>query len=182
MLFYKVLILFWGCTRTCSHAWWFKKRGLHYLLQYLSPQPHTNGSIISGFWWRPAFRKTKCVVIGLLFQFVVIGEQLRRYFRRKINSLPAGGAVGVGESEVSPVTLCTQNRAPLTKAALSDIICKMKWKWHPKFSENSWFPSEIQWYKNTRRGGFTICDVTNTGKQLCSPNEPFAVVLEKGYN
>ncbi len=23
MLFYKVLILFWGCTRTCSHAWWF---------------------------------------------------------------------------------------------------------------------------------------------------------------
>ncbi len=29
--------------------------------------------------------------------------------------------------------------------------------------------------------GFTICDVTNTGKQLCSPNEPFVVVLEKGF-
>ncbi len=24
MLFYKVLLLFWGCTRTCSHAWWFE--------------------------------------------------------------------------------------------------------------------------------------------------------------
>ncbi len=29
--------------------------------------------------------------------------------------------------------------------------------------------------------GFTVCDVTNTGKQLCSPNEPFVVVLEKGF-
>ncbi len=26
------------------------------------------------------------------------------------------------------------------------------WKWHPTFSENTWFPSEIQWYKNTRTG------------------------------
>ncbi len=91
--------------------------------------------------------------------------------------------------------------ALLTNAALSDIICKMKLKWHPKFSENSWFPSEIHWYKNTRTGfrfwnvqcstkrppppppiiqisvsRFKICDVTNTGKQLCSPNEPFVVV------
>ncbi len=35
------------------------------------------------------------------------------------HSLPAGGAVGVGESEVSPVTL-------YTNTALSDITCKMK--------------------------------------------------------
>ncbi len=120
----------------------------------------------------------------------------------QINSLPAGGV----EREVSPVS-CTQNRAPLTNAALSDIIyiyiyafsrrfypkrltvhsgytcfismcvpwesnpqpfalltqcsttepqehiiCKMKWKWHPKFSENSRFHSDIQWYKNTSTG------------------------------
>ncbi len=81
----------------------------------------------------------------------------------------------------------------------------MKWKWHPKFSENSWFPSEIEWYKNTRTGfrfwnvqcstkcfphpltirisvgGVYLCDITNTGKLLCSPNEPFVVVLEKGF-
>ncbi len=81
----------------------------------------------------------------------------------------------------------------------------MKWKLHPSFSENSRFPSEIQWYKNTRTGfrfwnvqcstksslhpptirisagGIYICDITNTGKQLCSPNEPFVVVLEKGF-
>ncbi len=79
----------------------------------------------------------------------------------------------------------------------------MKWKWHPKCSENSRFPSEIQWYKNTSTvfrfsnmqssttlsphpptiqinvGGIFFCDNTNTGKQLCSPNEPFVVVLEK---
>ncbi len=32
--------------------------------------------------------------------------------------------------------------------SLSDITCKMKRKWHPWFSEDSRFPSEIQWYKN----------------------------------
>ncbi len=26
-----------------------------------------------------------------------------------------------------------------------------------------------------------LCDITNTGKQHCSPNEPFVVVLEKGF-
>ncbi len=30
-------------------------------------------------------------------------------------------------------------------------------------------------------GGIYFCDITNTGKQLCSPNEPFVVVLEKGF-
>ncbi len=52
MLFYNILILFWGCTRTCSHAWWFENRIIFHifsLLQYLSPQPDTNDSISSGF-------------------------------------------------------------------------------------------------------------------------------------
>ncbi len=80
-----------------------------------------------------------------------------------------------GELEVSPVTLYTK------------------------------VPSEIQWYKNTRTGfrfwnmqsstkhsphpptiqislgRIYFCDITNTGKQRCSPNEPFVVVLEKGF-
>ncbi len=100
---------------------------------------------------------------------------------------------------------CTQSRAPLTNAALSDITSKIKWKWHPSFSENSRFSSEIQWYKNTRTrfrfwnvqcstkcsphpptiqisiGGIYFCDITNTGNQLCSPNKPFVVVLVKGF-
>ncbi len=48
----------------------------------------------------------------------------------QMNYLSAGGAVGVVEIDVS----------------------QMKWKLHAKFSENSWFPSEIQWYKNTSMG------------------------------
>ncbi len=54
------------------------------LLQYLSPQPDTNDSISSRFDKAPAFRKTKCVVIGWLFQCVVIGEQ----FRRRLSTAP----------------------------------------------------------------------------------------------
>ncbi len=104
-----------------------------------------------------------------------------------------------------PINGSTQKRAPLTNAALSDIICKMKWKWHLKFSANSWFPSEISDIKTPALGfdfetcsaqpsvlptcqpvefpeaGFTISDVTKTGKQLCSPNKPFVVVLEKVF-
>ncbi len=57
----------------------------------------------------------------------------------QINTLPAGGAVVVVGSAVSPVTL-------YTTAALSDITCNIKWKWHPQFSENSWFPSEIKFF------------------------------------
>ncbi len=52
MLFYKVLILFWGCTRTCSHAWWFEKRiifHIFYIITITLSQPGTNGSISSGF-------------------------------------------------------------------------------------------------------------------------------------
>ncbi len=36
MLFYKVLVLFWGCTRTCSHAWWFKNRILFYTIYIIT--------------------------------------------------------------------------------------------------------------------------------------------------
>ncbi len=35
-------------------------------------------------------------------------------------------------------------------------------------------------HSNVRRR-ITICDVTNTGKQLSDPNEPFVVVLKKGF-
>uniref|UniRef100_A0A672PZG1 Nuclear receptor coactivator 1 n=1 Tax=Sinocyclocheilus grahami TaxID=75366 RepID=A0A672PZG1_SINGR len=36
MLFYKVLILFWGCTRTCSHAWWFEKRIIFHIIYIIT--------------------------------------------------------------------------------------------------------------------------------------------------
>ncbi len=48
MLFYKVLILFWGCKLGGSK---------NALLQYLSPQPGTNGSINSGFDEGPPSKK-----------------------------------------------------------------------------------------------------------------------------
>ncbi len=84
---------------------------------------------------------------------------------------------------------------PLHAWILQDIKCALK------LSEDSWFLSEILWYKTPALGlilkcaelkafsppanhlNFSrrdyFCDVTNTGKQLCSPNEPFVVVLEK---
>ncbi len=34
MLFYKVLILFWGCTITCFHAWWFENRIIFHIIYY----------------------------------------------------------------------------------------------------------------------------------------------------
>ncbi len=53
MLFYKVLILFWGCTRTCSHARWFENRIIFHIIYIitiiLSSWPETNDSIISRF-------------------------------------------------------------------------------------------------------------------------------------
>ncbi len=54
MLFYKVLISFWGCTRTCSHAWWFENRiifshNLHYYNTFL-----------------PSLAKTARLVLGLM--------------------------------------------------------------------------------------------------------------------
>ncbi len=38
MLFYKVLMLFWGCTRTCSHAWWFENR-IVFHINYIITMP-----------------------------------------------------------------------------------------------------------------------------------------------
>ncbi len=52
MLFYKVLMLFRGCTRTCSHSQWLENRIIFhiiYIITILSPQPDTNDSIGSGF-------------------------------------------------------------------------------------------------------------------------------------
>ncbi len=45
----------------------------------------------------------------------------------------------------------------------------MKWKWHPEFSEDSRFPSEIQWYKNARTG-FRFWNVQCSTKR--SPHPP----------
>ncbi len=61
MLFYKVLILFWGVlelscllnNRIIFHI-------ILQLLQYLSPQPDTNSLISSGFDERPAFQNEMC--------------------------------------------------------------------------------------------------------------------------
>ncbi len=42
-----------------------------------------------------------------------------------------------------------------------------------------------QAFSPPRRENFSrrdyLCDITNTGKQLCSPNEPFVVVPENGF-
>ncbi len=85
-----------------------------------------------------------------------------------------------GRARGFPINGSTQKRAPLTNAALYDIICKMKWKWHLKFSENSWFPSEIQWYKNTR-SGFWFWNVQCSTKR--SPHLPTSRISLGGiYN
>ncbi len=49
--FYKVLILFWGCTRTCSHAWWFENRIIFHIIYIITIpfSPASHGSISSGF-------------------------------------------------------------------------------------------------------------------------------------
>ncbi len=43
----------------------------------------------------------------------------------------------------------TVHKAALRSQTLLYQTCKMKWKWHQHFSEDSRFPSEIQCYKNT---------------------------------
>ncbi len=100
----------------------------------------------------------------------------------------------------------TVHKAELRSQTLLYQTLHARWNENDiQFSENSRFPSEIQWYKNTSTGfrfwnvqcatkhsphpatiriyvgGIYFCDITNTGKQLCSPNEPFVVVLEKGF-
>ncbi len=64
----------------------------------------------------------------------------------QINYLLAGGAVGAGELDVSPVTLYTK-KSSTHKRCFIRHTSKIKWKWHPTFSEDSHFSSEIQWYK-----------------------------------
>ncbi len=54
MLFYKVLILFWGCTRTCSHARWFKN------LHYSSHNLHYYNTFL------PSLTQTARLVLGLM--------------------------------------------------------------------------------------------------------------------
>ncbi len=58
MLFYKVLILFQGCTRTCSHAWWLGNRIIFHIIYIItipfslawpsraSYSPHDPGGVI----------------------------------------------------------------------------------------------------------------------------------------
>ncbi len=62
----------------------------------------------------------------------------------KINSLPAWGAVGAGEIEVSAATLYTKKSSAHKRCFIRHYM-----KMTPKFSEDSRFPSEIQSYKNT---------------------------------
>ncbi len=52
MLFYKVLILFWGCTRTCSHARWFENHIIFHIIYIitipLSPAWHKKTWLVPG--------------------------------------------------------------------------------------------------------------------------------------
>ncbi len=75
----------------------------------------------------------------------------------QIHSLPAGGAVGVGGSEVSPVTL-------YTSFIRHYMLDEMKMT-----SKIFWRQSEIQWYKNTRTG-FWFWNVQCSTKR--SPHQP----------
>ncbi len=95
---------------------------------------------------------------------------------------------------------------PLHAWILQDILnvqdqCARHIKLHPKLSETVGFyqkycdinhPHWVSILKCAELKAFSppvnqsnfcrrdyFCDVTNTGKQLCSPNEPFVVVLEK---
>ncbi len=45
MLFFNVLILFWGCTRTCSHARWFKNR-IHFSHYYNNSLPNLTTRLV----------------------------------------------------------------------------------------------------------------------------------------
>ncbi len=54
MLFYKVLIWFWGCTRTCSHAWWFENRIIFHIIYIIT------------ITFLPSLAKTAQLVPGLM--------------------------------------------------------------------------------------------------------------------
>ncbi len=61
----------------------------------------------------------------------------------QINYLPAGGAAGVGELEVSPVTLYTK-QGSAHKCCFIRYYKQGEMKMTSTFSEESRFPSEIQ--------------------------------------
>ncbi len=90
MLFYKVLILFWGCTKTCSHARWFENHIIFHIIT-IPLSPYTNDSISSGFDEGPPSYKRNVLwlvscpsALWLALYGSVIGEQLRRCFHRHI--------------------------------------------------------------------------------------------------
>ncbi len=84
-----------------------------------------------------------------------------------MNSLPAGGAVGAGELEVSPVTLYTKQSSAQKRCFIRHYL-QDEMKFSPPVNESNFSRRDY------------LCDVTNTEKQLCSPHESFVVVLEKG--
>ncbi len=107
----------------------------------------------------------------------------------QINYLPAGGAVVAGEREFSPVTLYTKQRsahkrcsnaqtlyARLNKNCIQNFLKTVGF--HKKYSDiktpalgfkraelNQAFSPPGQPFEFPL-AGFTICDFTNTGKQL----------------
>ncbi len=126
----------------------------------------------------------------------------------QMNYLPAGGAVGAGELEVSTVTLYTKQRSAHKRCFIRHymqdemkITSNIFWK-NVDFLQKS---EILQWYKKNRMGfrfwnvqsstkrsphpptiqtpvgGIYLCDVTNTGNQLWSKNKLFVVVLENDF-
>ncbi len=86
----------------------------------------------------------------------------------QINYLPAGGAVGEVEIEVSPVTLYTKQRSSHKRCFIRHYMQN-----YMKMTSNIFwrllFPSEIQWYKNTSNV-FVFCNTQ------CSPHSPTILI------
>ncbi len=81
-------------------------------------------------------------------------------------SLPVGGAVVVGEVEVSPVTLYTKQHFAHKHCFIRHYIQD-----ETNIFEDCQFPSEIQWYKTPTPGlDFETC---NTQPCILSTWEPF---------
>ncbi len=84
-----------------------------------------------------------CYTVEFIYTIVPQTYTICGRIYMQINYLPAGGAIGAGELEVSPVTLYT-NRAPLTNAALSDINAR-------------WNENDIQNFLKTAGFDFETC-------------------------
>ncbi len=106
----------------------------------------------------------------------------------QINSLPAGGAVGAGELEVSPVTLYTKQlrsqtllyqtlHARLNENDIQNFLKTVGF--HQKYSDIK--TPALGFDFETWRAQPSILPTSQPFEQLCSPNEPFVVVLEKGF-